>query len=108
MTTNSPDGFSENAAIGATNNAAEVLTDLVRFVRFRYWNGAVWVAGWTNNTPPPGVEIVLASEALADDAAADTFPPESFRRVVFLPAGLAPRGASNEITEASPLSETLK
>ncbi len=70
-----------------TNGLTEPFTDMVRFVRFRYFDGAAWQAGWTNATPPPGVEIVLAAEGLPLDAEPDSYPPESFRRVVFLPGG---------------------
>jgi hypothetical protein len=70
-----------------TNQVTEPFAEMVRFVRFRYFDGAAWQAGWTNATPPPGVEIVLAGEGLPPDAEPDAYPPESFRRVVFLPGG---------------------
>jgi hypothetical protein len=70
-----------------TNLVTEPFADMVRFVRFRYFDGAAWQAGWTNATPPPGVEIVLAAEGLPLDAEPDAYPPEPFRRVVFLPGG---------------------
>jgi hypothetical protein len=66
----------------------EPLTDLIRFAHFRYWDGAGWREGWTNATPPPGVEIVLGVDPLPADANADEYPYEQFRRVVFLPAGI--------------------
>jgi hypothetical protein len=72
------------------NVVKEPFADMVRFVRLRYWDGAVWQPGWTNAAPPPGVEIVLSSEANADDAEPDALPPEALRRVVFVPGGLKP------------------
>jgi type II secretory pathway pseudopilin PulG len=108
IASNSPDTSVAGLPPAITNNPPETLTDLVRFVRFRYWDGAAWEAGWTNSSPPTGVELVLATEPLAEDAAVDAYPPESFRRVVYLPAGVAPRGSSNEITEASPPSEASR
>ena len=72
-----------------TNQVTEPFAEMIRFVRFRYWDGASWQAGWTNSTPPPGVEIVVATERLPEDAGQDEYPPEAFRRVVFLPGGQA-------------------
>ena len=71
-----------------TNGVAEPFADIVRFVRFRYWDGGAWQAGWTNVTPPPGVEIVLSTERLAEDAEPDAYPAEASRRVVFVPGGM--------------------
>jgi type II secretory pathway pseudopilin PulG len=81
------------AGLDSTNRLSgplpEPLTDLIRFAHFRYWDGAGWREGWTNATPPPGVEIVLGVDPLPADANADEYPYEQFRRVVFLPAGTA-------------------
>ena len=74
----------------ATSVVKEPFADMVRFVRFRYWDGAIWQPGWTNAAPPPGVEIVISTEANADDAEPDALPPEAFRRVVFVPGGSQP------------------
>jgi type II secretory pathway pseudopilin PulG len=65
----------------------EPLTDVVHFVRFRYWNGFSWQSGWTNASPPRGVEILLSTESLANDATAEAYPPEPIRRVVYLANG---------------------
>jgi hypothetical protein len=78
-----------------TNVVAEPFADIVRFVRFRYWDGTAWQAGWTNATPPPGVEIVLSTERLPDDAEPDAYPPEASRRVVFVPGGTPNPGLDN-------------
>jgi type II secretory pathway component PulJ len=72
-----------------TNVVVEPFADMVRFVRFRYWDGSAWQASWTNAAPPPGVEIVLAATTLPDDAAPDALPPDAFRRVIYLPGGVA-------------------
>ncbi len=93
-----------------TNRVAEPLTELIHFVRFRYWDGAQWLTGWTNSTPPPGVEIVLATDAPAEpgvealDADADSgmpdeYPLGAFRRVVFLPAGMPVRSPEDVADE---------
>ena len=70
----------------------EVFADTVRYVRFRYWDGANWQLSWTNAAPPPGVEIVLSTVANAEDAEPDSYPPDGFRRVIFIPGGLRPGG----------------
>jgi type II secretory pathway pseudopilin PulG len=76
-----------DALVNATNKAVETLSEYVRFVRFRYWNGSGWASSWSNAMPPAGVEIVLSAEAMAEDAQPEALPPEPFRRVVYLPAG---------------------
>jgi type II secretory pathway component PulJ len=75
--------------LGQTNHLERPLLDFVRFVRFRYWDGNVWQPGWTNVAPPPGVEIVFATEAVPEGLPPEAYPPEAFRRVVFLPSGVA-------------------
>lgn len=92
------------AGLDSTNRTpdrqAEPLTDLIRFAHFRYWDGAGWRDGWTNASPPSGVEIVLGTDPLPTDANADEYPFEQFRRVVFLPAGIAltqPGDAAGEL-----------
>jgi len=80
-----------------TNRVEEPLTDLIRFVHFRYWDGGRWQESWTNTAPPAGVEIVLGSDPLPEDATPETYPYEQFRRVVALPAGLpSPRPGALE------------
>ena len=81
--------YSDASSLADTNYVAETLMDSVRFVRFRYWNGAAWQAAWSNSVPPPGVEIVLADEPLPPEAAPEDYPPNPFRRVVALPGGIA-------------------
>lgn len=84
--------------LAITNTPAEPLTELIHYVRFRYWDGAAWVSGWANAAPPPGVEIILATDPAAETdveplesdtevANAGEYPLGAFRRVVFLPAG---------------------
>jgi hypothetical protein len=75
----------------STNRVTEPLTDLIRFAHFRYWDGAAWLEGWTNAAPPPGVEIILGTDPLPPEVTADEYPFEQFRRVIFLPAGIARR-----------------
>ncbi len=67
--------------------AFEPTTDLIRYARFRYWDGAAWQTGWTNSAPPTGVEIILGTEPQPDDATFEEYPYEQFRRVVYVPSG---------------------
>jgi hypothetical protein len=86
---------------GRASQPPEALTDLVRFVRFRYWDGAAWQSGWSNTTPPAGVEIVLATEPAAEDAAPDAYPPGPLRRVIYVPGGAAHRRSSSDLFDNS-------
>lgn len=89
-----------------TNRIAEPTTEWIRFVRFRYWNGTGWQTGWTNTTPPSGVEVVLGTDPQPDDAdgSGDDYPYEQFRRVVYVPVGMsqAPAPAEGEMPGITP------
>ncbi len=91
--------------VQSVTNAAEPLLDAVKFVRFRYWDGSGWQSGWTNQNPPPGVEIVFATEGLPDDATTDDYPPDPFRRVVLIPSGKARRQRQ---TQPAPTTAPVK
>ncbi len=83
-----PTGFTTNTLGAFTNSAPDPLTELVRHLHFRYWDGSAWVEGWTNSTPPPGVEVVLGADPQPAETVESESPGEQFRRVVFVPAGL--------------------
>jgi len=68
-----------------------LLTDKVRYLRFRYWSGSEWVQGWTSYDLPAGVEITAGQLPLPADAEAETYPFEVFRRVVHLPQSEPPQ-----------------
>lgn len=67
--------------------ATEPLTDTIRFLSFRFWDGTAWRESWSGVSPPPGVEVSLGFEPLPPDLTPDLYPGEIFRRVIFLPAG---------------------
>ncbi|MBI5799206.1 MAG: hypothetical protein HZA92_00560 [Verrucomicrobia bacterium] len=67
--------------------ASEPLTEAVRYLSFRFWDGTAWSESWSGVTPPPGVEVSLGFEPQASDLAPEQYPGEVFRRVIFLPAG---------------------
>ena len=77
----------ENGSGNAPSRPTDPLSDAIRFVRFRYWDGAGWMDGWTNFSPPPGVEITLSCEVPVEGTNAGEYSSEMFRRVVFLPGG---------------------
>lgn len=84
----------------ARDRSPEPTTEWIRFVRFRYWNGGAWQAGWTNSAPPPGVEILLGSEPQPEDGTPDDYPYEAFRRVVLVPSGVPSERPGMEATAA--------
>lgn len=98
-------GVGTNAMIGGvldvTNRVEVPWTELVRFARFRYWDGAVWQEGWTNASPPAGVEVSLGFDPLPEGISLDEYPYEQFRRVVFLPAGITLRTPGDAVGENS-------
>jgi hypothetical protein len=77
-----------------SSGAAALTIPELRYLRLRYWDGAVWQESWSSPTLPRGVEITLALEAVPGDGAPDAQPDEVFRRVIALPAGLTTRPAA--------------
>ena len=73
----------------ATNFVAEPITDAIRFVRFRYWDGITWTDSWAGTALPLGVEVTLGTETLKDGEDPDDYGGEIFRRVIHLPAGIS-------------------
>ena len=66
----------------------EPLSDEIRYVNFRYWDGAKWLEAWDGVNLPLGVEISLGFEPpVANEQG--VLEGEVFRRVVYLPGGNA-------------------
>ena len=95
-----PEGTSSGVAANESTRETEaranedLLTDLVRWLRLRYWDGAAWTDGWTNSAPPSGIEITISTDVPSGETASDatgTDGAEIFRRVVFLTTGIALR-----------------
>lgn len=71
----------------STNTVVEPVTDAIRFLYFRFWDGTAWLDSWTDVVPPFAVEVSFGIEPQPDDALPEEYPFEVFRRVVLLPGG---------------------
>ena len=65
---------------------ASLLTPLIRFIRFGFWDGSAWVEGWSGGDLPQAVEVVLGTEPLPEGVEPLEYPYSTFRRVVYVPA----------------------
>src|SRR6185503_1979824 len=63
----------------------EPLSEEIRFVRFRYWDGKAWQDSWDGTGMPSGIEINLGFEVPSAEEGPSALPDEVFRRVVYLP-----------------------
>lgn len=91
----------------ATNQAAATpspIIEAIRFLRFRYYDGAAWQESWTKGQLPAGVEISLGWEPLPEDGLPEEYPYEIFRRVVCLPAS---HSTTNEVESAPTFPDNL-
>lgn len=69
--------------------ARQPLTTRIQHLHFRFWSGNEWLETWSGMELPVGVEISLGQEPMPYDAA-EGYPFELFRRVVFLPHSTHP------------------
>lgn len=103
--TNAPAAPADSAAPAAasppTPTTSEPLTEAVRYLSFRFWNGTAWSESWSGVAPPMGVEVTLGFEPLPLDLPADQYPGEVFRRVIFLPAGQPQPPGTNLVANAN-------
>jgi type II secretory pathway component PulJ len=87
-----PEGSSTNLAVASS---APPLTESIRHLRFRYYDGSGWSDSWERPTPPLGVEISLGLEPPPEQDfvagnADERMPPEEYpfevyRRIVAIP-----------------------
>lgn len=77
----------------ASSSSALLASD-IRFVRFRYWDGAAWNDGWNGATLPVAVEIVLGTVPLAEGGDPATYDTPVARRVIFVPGGVTSASAT--------------
>ena len=79
----------ENLAVPEHSRLAEMISEDIRFVRFRYWDGSKWLESWNAPRLPAAVELNVGFEPLAEGAGPEDLPEEVFRRVVYLPGSSA-------------------
>ena len=88
-----PEGSSTN--LPAVGPSAPPLTETIRHLRFRYFDGSNWSDTWERKSPPLGVEITLGLEPAPEQDfvagnADEQMPPEEYpfevyRRIVAIP-----------------------
>ena len=82
----------------------EPLSEDVRYLRFRYWDGTKWLESWDGPKMPFGVEISLGFEVPFTDEQGNT-SGEVFRRVVYLPGANAKHPEFTPITAGGGTNE---
>ena len=68
-----------------SDSTNSVMSTSLKFLRFKYWDGAAWTDAWTGDDLPIAVEIVLGTNQLPEGVEPDEYPLDYFRRVVYLP-----------------------
>lgn len=76
--------------LGATNQLAHpdaLLTDKIKTLQFRYWDGRTWLDEWSSLRLPIGVEITISQDPPPEPTTtqSESSASEVFRRVVYLP-----------------------
>ena len=73
------------------------LTETIRHLRFRYWDGSNWLEGWDRPEAPLGVEITLGFEPPPEEDFVagnvdENLPPPDYPFEVFRRLGARTRG----------------
>ncbi len=76
---------------------SDPFADMVKFARFRYWDGVAWLADWNSLGPPFGVEVSLGFEATFEQTPLEVYPHEIFRRVIHIPTSRPTQSSSEEL-----------
>jgi type II secretory pathway pseudopilin PulG len=66
-----------------TNRPPALLTDVIRFLHFRYWDGSSWQESWSSPELPKGVEVNLSADSTATEG--EELAQQIFHRVIYLP-----------------------
>jgi type II secretory pathway component PulJ len=80
----------EEDTSGVATIRVSLLTEHVKFLNLRYWDGAAWVESWSQRDLPGAVMIEMGAEPLPEDLLAEEYPFEKITRVVAIPAGYRP------------------
>jgi len=76
------------------NIEATLLSDGIKFLRLRYWDGNAWVDSWGGGDLPGAVEIALGQEPLPEGVDPLQYPYPTFRRVIYVPEGAKATGGT--------------
>jgi type II secretory pathway component PulJ len=68
-----------------------LLTDRVRFLRLRYWDGAAWITAWSGGDLPQAVEVTVGRRPLPPETGPEDYPYETFTRLIDVPAAAKAR-----------------
>jgi hypothetical protein len=68
-----------------------LLSEHIRFLRLRYWDGSTWLDSWSGGDVPQAVEIIMGSEPLPEGIEPDEYPYSTFRRSVYISGGGRPQ-----------------
>ncbi|MBS3821831.1 MAG: hypothetical protein KGY81_08735, partial [Phycisphaerae bacterium] len=69
------------------------VTDHVKLLRFRFFDGVAWSESWAKCDLPTAVEIVIGAEPIGEEASLAEYAAQTMRRVIYVPGGLAAQGA---------------
>ncbi len=64
---------------------ADLLTDRIKFIYLRYWDGSAWLSSWSGGDIPSAVEITLGRQELDEGDDPEEYAHAVSRRVVFVP-----------------------
>jgi type II secretory pathway component PulJ len=85
-----PGEDADNTALPTDRAEVEVLlvTDRIRHLRLRYWDGTDWLEQWTGGDLPGAVEVTLGDRPMGEDQDESEYTGTLYRRVVYLPGGI--------------------
>ena len=72
-----------------------LLTNRIRYINLRYYDGSGWFDTWTEKDLPAAVEITLGDEPMEEEQTEEDYRGNLFRRVVHLPGGRRARAGAN-------------
>jgi type II secretory pathway pseudopilin PulG len=70
------------------------ITDLLKYLKFRYLNGSAWVDAWPGPQLPRGVEVSLGIEPMSVTNLLEEYTNHVFRRIIRIPAS----ASANSVT----------
>jgi len=103
----------EQAVIAAVTieEGVDVTSTLIgpgfKFLSLRYWDGqsGQWLSSWDGGDAPMAVEIVIGIKPLPEGVEPVEYPFETFRRVVYVPAGKISHGGTTIMRGLSSLPQ---